>query len=114
MKNKFWKKKRDPENISELMEKMAGDFPDYSYYGFLDKFTKGNPKLKQELLNEGYFTYVGKDGQGNDNYILGQTGIQLIHAKKTVESTESIKKMTFWLVVFTFILIILTIISLFK
>ena len=92
---------------------MAGDFPDYSYFGFLDKFTKNNPKLKQELIKQEYFTHIGKDPQGNDHYILGKTGIQWINAQKTVESTEGIRKMTFWLVVFTVIIAILTIISLF-
>lgn len=92
---------------------MAGDFPDYSYFGFLDKFTKENPKLKQELIKQGYFTYVGKNKQRNDNYILGQTGIQLIHAQETLESTKSIKKMTLGLVIFTIIIVILTVVSLF-
>ena len=108
MKNKFWKLKRDPENLSELMEKMAGDFPDYSYFGFVDKFTSSNPKLKEELLKQGYFIEVGQDNKGNKHYILGTTGIQWVHARKTIESAESMKKMTFWLVICTLILSIVT------
>lgn len=114
MKNKFWKKKRDPENITELMEKMAGDFPDYSYYGFLDKFTQSHPQLKQELIKQGYFTCIGKDMLGSDHYILGPTGIQWVNTQKTIESTESIRRMTFWLVIFTIIIAILTTIPLLR
>ena len=109
MANKFWKKKRDPVNLSELMEKMAGDFPDYSYYGFVDKFTAGKPLLKQELIKKGYFTYVG-----NDHYILGPAGIQLVQANKTVDSTDSMERMTFVIVIFTIIIAILTAILVYK
>ena len=65
MRNKFWKLKRDPENLSELMEKMAGDFPDYSYFGFVNKFTASNPKLKKKLLKQSYFVEIGQDNKGN-------------------------------------------------
>ena len=92
-KNKFLR--RDPRNIQELMEKMAGDFPDYSYYGFLDKFTKGNPKLKQELIKEGYFVSIGKNQKGEDHYILGKTGIQWVFALRTLQYSKAIRFLTF-------------------
>lgn len=108
MKNKFWMLKRDPENLSELMEKMAGDFPDWTYFGFVDKFTAGKPKLKEELLKQSYFVEVGQDNQGNKHYMLGTAGIQLVHARKSIESDESMKNLTFWLVICTLILAIVT------
>lgn len=108
MKNKFWKLKRDPENLSELMEKMAGDFPDWTYFGFVDKFTAGKSKFKEELLKQGYFAEVGPDNQRNEHYMLGTAGIQLVHARKSIELTKSMKNLTLWLVILTLILTIVT------
>lgn len=112
-KNKYWKLNRNPENIPELMEKMAGDFPEYTYFGFLEKFTANKPKLKKELINQSYFIDIGTDSKGKEHYLLGSAGIQWVNAKKTLESTLKIEKMTLWLSIFTFAILILTLILLF-
>ena len=112
--NKFWKYKRDPENIRELMTKMVGDFPDYQYWGFLEKFTIDNPNLKKALLNEGYFVEIGKNNEGVSHVMLGKSGTKWVLALKTVEYTESIKNLTRWLMIWTAILAISAILSLFK
>ena len=102
------------EKFKKIIIDMHRGIPQFYYYGYLEKLIP-NKEIRDYFFKTGVFVKSNsKEKNKQDRYFLGVNGIILANNYKSEELSKTIKRLTWFMAVLTFINLVASIILIIK